>query len=657
MDTNTIVQWLELRTVCDTILWSPGLPGYRDIPIDQVVRELAVDVVLLPDWHSLLGEDVVEGLWRGSSRCEVPVAWYINDPAANVELRKRILCGTRPAGVFFQGNLRQADTYEALRREIRWSWLVAPPGVDRQLFFPARPGEERDIDILISGASDPPEVYPVRRRVQHAARLLADRYRVLRVPHPGYWELQGGASGRGQAHYAQLLRRSRLATTGTAYGKLAVKYNEAAACGAIGVGDLPQDEPAYGRLENAMLVIDEGWSAERIAAEMAALLENRHGCEQLVEAACRATDGLGHPEHAADYADLLKQLVERGAGPIVSKPPRPAEPARAALVVASPDPDAVPPPRRDWHTIWNRDGRSSRTRRLHQLLAETHEDVAVISLDPDSASPVDALLLAEAARQAERVMIRPARLRRQDENPLSAPWASVAVPRAAYVDLLARERGRDGPERALLRLADAVGVEVLAPGGYADAAGRTCQLSALWHLGVESVHVLERAAQEALAVASHEGRVTLCAELAGWAAIVRGDHGVPTELAGDCTRAEDPELEHPIPDESRFAALDLSDRSCIDSIAAHAAMGASAPPLALGVPLRTGCTPAVAGAVLANELALRDVDIDSSADLVVLERPLWESELNYLAWSTAGPVHSASATIEPTRSPSFGSRL
>jgi len=645
MDSNVVSVWWWLTEVCDVVLWGPGVRGFRDDrPLDEVARDVDADVVLLPDWHGT-APDVLDTVWRGVERCAVPVVWYVDDHAAHLHVRERILRTARPAGVIFNGATGHLAVYEPLRRQLGFDWLVVPRGVDLAQFSPPPPGAPRDIDLLVCGAEEPPEVYPIRRQVKRVARRLADRLTVVDLAHPGYWEVQRAAAGRGQAAFADLLRRSRLVTTGTAYGKLASKYAEAAACGAICLGDVPPGEPAADRFLDASLVVEPGWDDDRVAREIEALLRDPARCAALSARAVAAVAGDDHRDRARDYLDVLVQIAERERRTRPRRPRRPRPtpaPAPAALVAAAPEPGEVPTPRADWASAWTAGAPgASRTRRLEALLAARAEDVAVVALDPEGARSVDALLLAEAVRETGGVALRPARDPRPGEDPLLAPWSAVAAPRAALVAALSAERGRSGPERALLALADAHGAQVLPAGGYADPCADVLLLDAALHARPgAALPVAAARAAHAEERARREGRERLAAQLAGWrTSVVGGPLAPPTPAsAAPAAPPQDPELEGELPAGSCFLALDPRDADAVRTVAAHAVRGEAAPTLALGIPLRTGLLPDEAGELLVPALVAAGVDLDACADLVVLERPLWDAELAWLGERLPAPA-------------------
>ena len=629
MDTNVVAQWHFLAEACDLVLWGPGLSGYvPGRPLDQVAEDVDADVVLLPDFHHAI-PGLWDELWAGAERCRRPVVWHLTDWGSAIEQRREVWRRIRPAAVLINNVESRLVDYADLRQELGTQVLSVQWGFDRALFHPpADDAPARDIDLLVCGADQPESVYPARGAVKRAARALADRWRVVDLSHPGYWEWTGVAAGRGQAQFADLLRRTRLVTTGTAFGSLPRKYLEAAACGAVGVGDLPLDEPEADRLAEVMLAVDPDWPEERMTAEMDALLRDAERLRSLAARGPHAVAHLDHRERAHAYTEALASVA---SGERRERRPRPFPAAApAVLAVAAPEPPEVPSTRTDWHDVWRfGTAGASRTRRLEALLADEETDVCVVALDPDAARDVDALVLAEACRANGAIAVRPAGEVAAGSDPRLASWALVAAPRELLLEELGERHGRTGIEQALIALGDRVGWNLGPGGAFSDVASELTRLHAAHVSGTPIDHLLPQA------VAAHhrslrEGRLRTARELAGWLGASAGVTLDRPAAPGTAGPAQDPEL-----DEARaaqqVALYDPADPLTSAAIAAHATRGHGAPELLIALPVAGGLSPEAALPILAADLEAAGVDLDHCADLVLLERPLWDAELAWLA--------------------------
>jgi hypothetical protein len=625
MDTNITSLWLALAGHCDLVLWGPGLRGYEPLPLDEAARHVDADVVCLPDYqHASPG--LWQALWEGVERLEVPVVWHLTDSDSAVAERREVLRRVRPAALFVNNADELFAPYDDIRAEHGIPLLTVPVGFDPLLFHAGE--RERDIDILVCGADQPVSVYPLRKRLKELARTLGDRYRVLDLDHPGYWETAAEApTRRGQAAFAELLRRSRLVITGTAFGSFPRKYFEAASCGAVGVGDVPHDEPDAHRFDGAMLAVELEQSDDEILAAICALLDDEPRRTALAAQGMRAVTGCDHAARAHELLTGIERVI--GYRPRTHRPrPFPA-PAPVLGVHAPVEPAAVAPGRLDWRH--DAPAGLSRTRRLEHVLRQRDEDVCVLALDPDAALPADALLLAEQVRSLEAgVVLRAARYLPDHALALKG-WTTVAARRSDLLAELAQQRGRFGPEAAVLALAERDGVQVLDLPVVDDPAAELARLEAAGSTGlIAPTREVAELALNALRRAGREGRAELAAELAGWCRLSLG-LGVETDArgAGDGP-AEDPELAVPATDGARFARLDPRDPSLIAAIVEHARLGTTAAPLELGVPIAAGVPTDDAAGVLLAALEAAGLDLEELPDLVVLERPLYEAELRSL---------------------------
>jgi hypothetical protein len=630
MDTNIVTQWLGLEAACDLVLWGPGLDGFvPGMPLDEVAEYVDADVVLLHDLHHAI-PGLWSELWTGVERVRRPVVWHLVDFQSAIDQRRAVWERIRPAAVlicYAESNLQ--EDYADLLQRFGTSVLTVPWGYDAALFHPAATDAERDIDVLLSGADDHPG-YEVRRRVKRAARALSGEFRVVELGHPGYWESTGLVQGRGQAQFADLLRRSRLATTGTGGCALMRKYWEAAGCGTIGVGDLPLDQPDSERFADAMLCIDSTWDEERIGEEMRRLLSDRDRCAELSERAIRAVSGCDHRERAHDYVAALASVALDGARERRPRPfPAAAQRSRKLCVAA--EPAAVPTVRPDWIDAWAYGAPgASRTRRVEQALAGD-EQIAVIAFDPDAALDAEALILARACTESGRVVLRPGIDPRGDV--IAADWSAVAAPRAALVQALSDQRGRSGVEAALLALGAELGWLVLSPGGvYTDPASALARLALDPRPGP-----IQRALDQALT----QQRLITAAELRGLAAAHGWGQPAPAaERIATAVTPQDPECE--LLEDAAFACFDPRVAADFTAIAEHARLGPEAAPLHIGVPVSAGIAVADALSLLAGWLTADGVDLDATPELLILERPMFEGELAWLADHAAAPASALS---------------
>ncbi len=617
MDTSIVSQWLGLQGACDLVLWGPSLDGFvPGMPLDEVAEHVDADVVLLPDLHHAI-PDLWADLWEGAERCRRPVVYNLGDFGSEVAKRRAMWERIRPAAVLLQysPSVLSPFGYDDLFARLGTEALVVPMGFDAVQFCAPPAGAERDIDLLVAGCEDP-AIYPVRTAVRAAAAHLSDEFNVVDLGHPGYWETFG-IQGRGQAQYADLLRRTRLALTGTGFSALMRKYWEVAGCGAVGVGDLPTGEPDHERFTGAMLQIDPAWSPERIADAIREVLRDRARCDELSAQAILAAQGCDHSDRGELYAQALSTVALNGAR---SHGPRPAPPARPALTVcAAPDPAAVPSVRADWVDIWSLGAPgASRTRRTELAMAGDH-DVVVLAFDPDAALEADALVLATACRRSGQVVIRPGQ--QLGDDLLVTEWSAVAAPRDALRRALGEQRGRAGVEAAVVCLSREIGWQILDGPAYADPAAALMRLS---------LHAASPGIEHALSQALNQRRPTTASELAGIYTAARP--GAPVLVAGVHTDTalppQDPECD--LLDGGAFIRFDPRTPDGAAAIVRHAQRGPDAPPLHIGVPLSAGVSIADAFSLLGGALEQAGIDASEGADLALLERPLFEAELAWL---------------------------
>jgi hypothetical protein len=632
MDSNITTQWLALGEHCDVVFWSPGLRGFDGRSLDRAVRDNDCDLVLLPDFHH-----AIPGMWEpvieGIERCGAPTAWYLGDPDSALAERRAFFHRVRPAAVVINCGY---DVYHALNdlvEELGCRIVGVPLGYDTALFHPPAAGAGRDLDVLLAGADTPVEVYPLRRRLKDVVRALAEagRLRCHDQGHPGYWEtVQRGPVGRGQASYADLLRRSRLVVTGTAFGGLPRKYWEGAACGAVGIGDLPDHVGAV-ELAPGMLRVDVDERDDAIAARILALLDDPTGLDALSAAAIAGVARADHSTRARAIAEGLAAVAgsERPRRPrVVPAPPR------FHGVVAAPDPRLAPTPRTDWHSVWDHgvDG-ASRTRRTEAALQASDADVVVIAFDPDAALPTDGLVLAEQvrARGGGGVVVRPGR---GDGIGLGGRgMAAVAVDRETMLAALADERGRAGVERAVFAIAARDGLLLLENAAFEHPLAAILRLDAAFDRPVPgepspAIAILGAAVQEVVLRCPDEVGHEVCGWVAGRTRLpVAGAPGPGDGVDG--ARGEDPELHEKHLRGARFVAVDPGDATTVAAVVTLALTGTA--PIEIAVPYAAGCTPEAVVEPILAAFAARGADPEAGAEMVVLERPLWAAEVAWLA--------------------------
>ncbi len=578
MDTTLATMWLALRDCCDMVFWGPGFPGFDPTrTLDDVAREVAPDVVLLPDLHH-----AQPGLWdellAGVEHVSAPKVVFLSDPSSALEQRMAYVERVRPAAVLGLGPASSYAAYDDLLARLDAELLLRPLGHDPDLFFVDAPDAERDIDVLICGATGG-DAYPVRTRIKQAAAQLADEWHVVDMGHPGYWECIAAApTRRGQTSFADMLRRAKVVVTGTTYEILSAKYYEVAACGAVGVGDLPPQVGADD-LRGAMLEVAPSDEVSTIAAAMRSLLADPRRLDELRErahAAARVTDITAR---AAFTVELLEGLLERrGLTRIHHEPRAPQridDTLRACIRVDA----AAPTGRRDWHDVAG--APADLAAELTPLLRQSAHDICVLAFDPDAATTAEAQLLAELARSSGGIAIRHAAA---GTTPLDRGFCCVAVDRAALLDELPHHDGAAAIEAAVWRLLDSRPVVALSPPGFDTPAARARR----------SVGALD---------------------------------------AGNRAAAEprDPQLgQRRIPG-ARLARLDPTDTRAMEHVVELMQDGFAAAPLELVVPLRSGATLDSAVGTLQSILDARGIDIDACCDVIVLERPCSDAELSWLA--------------------------
>lgn len=579
MDTTLATMWLAMAAACDMHFWGPGFPDYDPArTIDEVAHELSPDIVLLPDLHH-----ATPGLWDdllvGIEGVTCPTVLFMSDPLSALEDRLAHVRRLRPTALLGLGAEAGYAAYDELLAELDCELLVRPLGHDPALFHAPDPGAERDIDLLVCGATGG-TAYPVRSRIKQAAAQLAAEWNVVDIGHPGYWEcVSTSPVRRGQPAFAELLHRSRLVVTGTTYEILSAKYYEVAACGAVGVGDLPSQVGAD-ELRGAMLEVGRDDDLATIVDAMRALLEDPARIDAMgvrALAAARATDVTARARYTVE---LLTGLHARRADAatatrVAQRPPqRLVDPLR---ICARVDP-AAPPARRDWHVL---DGApTDQADDLRTLLRGSRHEQCVLAFDPDAAVTADALLLAELARSTRAVAIRPAA---SGSTPLEQGFCCVALDRTRLLDALGDAGGVGAIEAAIWRLLDSDAAVTLAHPGF----------------DTPAVHARR-----------------MCG-------------AVDAGIAG-ADAASEPRLHHRRIPGARFARLDPTDRASLEHATDLLRAGFAAAPVELGVPVRCGLTLEQAGAALERHLESIGLDVDQCSDVVVLERPLSDAELTWL---------------------------
>jgi hypothetical protein len=506
MDAGVWQMWLALDEVCELVPFGPGFHGWAGEGAGEGARRHGADLVLLGDLtHSLPG--LWDELWRDVAGCGVPSVMFVSDPGSAVQERIDALDRYRPSAILTLGYAPAYEQIDAAAQERGIRVLRRHLGYDPELFHPS-PATERDIDVLVCGAAAA-NAYPVRRRIQSALRSMAPRRRVMDLTHPGYWETEGVDSGgvlsqvrvalrllrdgglpllrssladrraarrpgggpssrdfvppperHGQATFAQLARRARVVVTGTTFGIVSAKHYEVAACGAIGIGDMPRQEEAE-RFDSAMIVVGEDWDDARIVAAVDALLDDPQREAGTSRAALDAARGATHAERACETIRQLEELVPER--PTTTREPAPGLAAWAGVIAG--DVDDPERGRLDWA--------DARARPLADLLAEVDAPVVVIASSAEAALPPDAEWLAAQVAAGAVLARRP--MQSTGALDASGTWALCAVDasvlRAALVEA-------GSIELAIARIELEHGAAVAELSGFGDPHATRRQLAA-----------------------------------------------------------------------------------------------------------------------------------------------------------------------------------
>ncbi len=644
MDTIVTNMWLELGRSADLVVWGPGLCGYTPMTLGAAAEHVDADVVLLPDLHHMIPHLWTE-LWAGLTDVRRPVVAFMSDPGAAVAARIDLLRQARPAAMLGMASREVYSDYDEVLDELGARFLSVPLGVDPALCHLPPEGSERDVDILVSGAEHR-SAYPVRARVKRVARGLAERYRVVDLAHPGYWQLTPRTAPplRGQPLFASHLRRSRVAVTGTTWGIVSQKDFEAAACGAVGCGDLPsgaEGDP----FREATIVIDPTDDDDEIERKLVALLDDPPREETMRRRGVASVAGCSLHARGEEIVAAIASVVRPRAGRRTRPFPAPPEPLR---LVAAPEPESVPDSRLDWVDIWTDGGSLSRTRATERALAASSAEVVVVALDPDSALPADAFYLTERLRSSARTgAVLRAAADDPDGDPLVAGWTSFATSRAALLARIRGESGRFGVESALLGILAEEGAELIADPVFDDPAAGLMRLAAIraGRPEISSLVLLESVDDLLTRSLATLDRPRTASELVGFAAAELGAT-IHVEIAGTPSPAQpqDPELGDHIGPRTTIVAYRPSACGAgpLADLAADAAAGET---IAIAVPMREGLPVAVAAERLARELGALGVDLDGGADLALLPRPLFDCELAHLLGRAPTPRAGEAETL------------
>jgi SAM-dependent methyltransferase len=293
----------------------------------------------------------------------------------------------------------------------------------------------------------------------------------------------------------------------------------------------------------------------------------------------------------------------------------------------------------------------SRTRALEAALSRSHARlVAVACSGPEM--PPEVVSRAEAAAVAGAIaIVAPAPALPEKWSPVDG-FDVVVCDRTRLLAAIARERGPHGVERALLRLIDGaeerqVSTRSERQGTGPDAAALLARLEALIDLLPDGPRwpdprsILGPRVREAVTAAETAGEYWLAADLAGYFAAQTGGT-VPTARIADAEPLppSHPELAVPLDDGSAWLALDLRDRDAQALWLEHARKPASSPTLTLAPPWAAGIPICAAADRVVRTLHDARLDTARIAPITLLERPLWQAELAWLATLLGPAVHA-----------------
>jgi hypothetical protein len=285
-------------------------------------------------------------------------------------------------------------------------------------------------------------------------------------------------------------------------------------------------------------------------------------------------------------------------------------------------------------------GDRSRTRALEAALRSTDSPLVTLALDPLETATDLAPELEESIHEGAEIALRAASSRSGAEwSPLDGVGLATCE-RIPLLGELEKERGAHGPERALLRVTQRCSKRHVLPGqSLEDPASFLARLEALFDLasskgGVPDPSTLMGpAVREAVERAQAQGHRALAADLLGlWSAHsgieAPGENSARTRSG---IAAADPELSVPLDANSWWTLVDPRLPDAFQTVVEHARRKDRTRVVNLVLPWAAGLPIEVFAKRVLAALDEAGLDARTIAPLVVLERPLWSSEIAWLA--------------------------
>ncbi|WP_390888684.1 glycosyltransferase [Frigoriglobus tundricola] len=326
MDKNHYHRYRALAARPGVTLFGPGLPGYR---AGMSLRE-AVDAACGGRWPDV----VVHGcdpktsevpLVTDLGEAPVPTAVELLDSWAFEDRQVDFIRRHRFTAVLMQEAGHHIDFYRQRCPGVEFVWT--PNAVDTRVFRDH--AGTREYDVIVYGALNP-EVYPLRARL---AALLARQteFRVLHLPHPGYYPT--GAAAAGVVAGADLARAINRAWLGVAtqsiYRCFLMKYLELGACGTLVAGDVP--ETARDVFADDFVDLRLGDADEVLMAKLrAALADKGRLRDRAAAVARRVAAGFSLDAFADRILAALGRLAAGGGHGSDPPPTAPGAPDRSA---------------------------------------------------------------------------------------------------------------------------------------------------------------------------------------------------------------------------------------------------------------------------------------------------------------------------------------
>ncbi len=236
MDKSHYFRYRALAARPGVTLFGPGLPGYRPgMSLGEAVATACgghwPEVVVHGCDPHASGVPLVTGL----AEAPVPTALELQDSWAFEDRHVAFIREHRFTAVLIQEAGHHVAFYRDRCPDAEFVWT--PNAVDTGVFRDR--GLDKEYDIIVYGALNP-EVYPLRARVAGLLERQSE-FRVLRVPHPGYYPEGAAAAGvvSGEALSRAINRAWLGLATQSIYRCFLMKYLELAASGALVAGDVP----------------------------------------------------------------------------------------------------------------------------------------------------------------------------------------------------------------------------------------------------------------------------------------------------------------------------------------------------------------------------------------------------------------------------------